>query len=108
MISLNDSEVTGEISVIAVDGGTSIVAVLTGVLEGESILGHIHPGTCPDEVSESTVVASLGPFEIGLEGWMSAVVQVPLDDLRDGRFVGFHRGDGPSHIACASFPPGID
>ncbi|MGH2533338.1 MAG: hypothetical protein ACRDJW_13655 [Thermomicrobiales bacterium] len=90
---VNDSGVTGTVTLTAVDGATEVMLQLEGILDGNVV--HIHQGTCesyePDPLAPSGDVV-LTPT--GVEGQSTTTVEIPLEEwLAEETIIHVHAGE---------------
>lgn len=101
---VNDSGITGDITLAEEGTGTRITAHLMGLDSGAEILGHVHRGTCESMASGLNALGEFGPTAVGADGTLTATVPVTMTDLNSGQYaIAFHRGEADQHIACADF-----
>ena len=108
LVPLNDSEVQGQVNLVEEDRtSTRINVILTGVMPDSVIAGHLHRGSCGNVGSGLGTEAEFGPVGAGQpgedegDGTQSAVVPIPLDQLRGGGYaLTLHYGDEEHHVAC--------
>jgi hypothetical protein len=102
--TLNDSGIGGDVLLSAEGGSTHLTGHLTGATEGEEVMGHVHRGTCESMQQQLSSMGEFGPLAVGPGGTVTATLNVPLQELNTGQHaIGFHRGEGTPHIACADF-----
>lgn len=77
--TLNDSGVTGTVTLGAVDAGTTRVQVEVNPAGHPNMPAHIHPGTCDDLTPQPQF-----PLQNVADGHSTTDLLVPLDDLVDG------------------------
>lgn len=90
---VNDSGVTGTVTLTAVDGATDVMLQLDGVVDGNVV--HIHRGTC--ESYEPDPLAPAGDIVLtptGEEGESTTTVDIPLADwLAEETIIHVHAGE---------------
>jgi hypothetical protein len=99
---LNDSGVMGQITLTSDAMGSRLEGQASGVTVGESLMGHIHRGTCASLEQGMNTAGEFGPVEIETDGRMD--VELDLEDLAAGDYaISLHRNDGGPHVACADY-----
>jgi len=96
--TLNDSGVTGRVTLTAIDDGRTLVEVAVDPAGHPSMPAHIHPGTCDELVPQPKY-----PLENVVDGVSVTEVPVPLDELTLGGValnVHHSNGDMAMYTAC--------
>ena len=104
LTSQGDGGVNGNVSVTPQGNGVALAIHLMGT--AGDYTGHVHRGSCGAAAgaADTSAAATLGTFTVPNGGMVdtTTTVQVSRDSLMNGRhFVGFHRGTGGPHVACA-------
>jgi hypothetical protein len=100
---LQDSGVTGEVTVTGRDAQTEVTVRLAGGTPSESHPGHIHSGTC-DAVGG--VVQPLQPIAADAtgSGTMTTTVAVPAATAMNGQHIVVYHAPGGQPVTCAQIP----
>ncbi len=102
----HDSRMSGTVTLTPRGDSTVVELSLNGAKAGESVMSHIHYGTCQDP---GGVVAPLQSVQIGPDGSGTSRTTVALSKLDDARkahghlLVQAHLADGKP-AACADVP----
>lgn len=77
--TLNDSGVTGSVTLSAADDGRTLVEIQVDPAGHGSMPAHIHPGTCAELVPQPRY-----PLENVIDGVSVTEIPAPLDELLQG------------------------
>jgi hypothetical protein len=97
--TLNESGVTGTVTLTDVGGGLTRVDVSVAANGNNDMPAHIHPGSCAELVPQPK-----HPLDNVISGMSTTVVEAPMDELMAGNLaVNLHRSvdDLGTYTACA-------
>jgi hypothetical protein len=96
----NDSGESGTATLTSQGSGTNVVLALENPASGSPQPAHIHKGTCADLDPEPAY-----PLENVVDGASETTVDVPLEDLKGGRFaINVHKSEAEAdvYVACGN------
>ena len=109
--AVGGSQVGGTVAFTPQGTATELRATMTGINEGQSVLGHLHDGTCAELTPQAASLADFGPTAVGAGGSLAASFSLthPEDtSAPHPHALALHRGEQAqsTHIACADIPVG--
>lgn len=107
LAALNNSGVTGTVSVTDLGAQTEVMVTLNGLEANSAHAGHIHMGTC---ANIGGIVAPLEEITAGAAGtgtMTTTIAAAPGTVMNGQHLVAYHQNPGDDHgaaLACAPIP----